>query len=399
MTTTRILRRVVPALAALLASAAAAAVPAAAQSGDPRIDAVRAALDVLDDHAQPAPCDQQPDPARWEHAGTPDQGRAEPLISAHRGALTLAPENTLASYEYAFAFGVPLVEVDVQQTKDGRFVALHDSTVDRTTDGTGEISTLTYDEVRRLNAADYEPWKGTEFDPSRVASLEEVLALARRVGAGIELDIKGSVAEEGELAQLVESYGLIEESIFNSGDVRIMQAAPGARFIYNRDLWEPPFLLWEIARIVPVFGSRLDEYTPESIAAIHDGCGVVMPHVYDQGPEQEVAQYLQARSIGADGAQTNQPERIVAAAGRPVQSRIVTRVEGASARVCLVDADHGLGFPTKRIELRKPSARATLTAGLGGCAELPGPAWRGATASFAGDGAVLASAARVAPVP
>ncbi len=45
------------------------------------------------------------------------------LISAHRGAYTLAPENTLQSYEYAFAYGVDLVEVDVQQTKDGKFVA------------------------------------------------------------------------------------------------------------------------------------------------------------------------------------------------------------------------------------------------------------------------------------
>jgi glycerophosphoryl diester phosphodiesterase len=398
MTTTRTLRRLVPTLAALLACAAGAATPAAAQT-DPRIDAVRGALDVLDGYAVRPACDQQPDPARWEQAGTPDQGLADLLISAHRGALTLAPENTLASYEYAFAFGVPLVEVDIQQTRDGRFVALHDSTVDRTTNGTGEISTLAYDEVRRLNAADYEPWEGTEFDPSQVASLEEVLALAKRVGGGLELDIKGSVTEEGELAELVDSYGLIEGSIFNSGDVRILQAAPGARLIYNRDDWEPPFLLWEIARVVPVFGSRLDEYTPEAIAAIHDGCGVVMPHAYDAGPEQEVAQYLQARAIGADGVQTNQPERIVAAAGRRVGSRIVTRFAGRATRVCLVNARNGLGFPTKRIELRKSSARATLTAGLGGCAELPGPAWRGATASFAGDGAVLASAARLAPLP
>jgi glycerophosphoryl diester phosphodiesterase len=183
MPTTRTLRRLVPTLAALVACASAAA-PAAAQSGDPRIDAIRAAIDVLDDYAQPPACDQQPDPARWEHAGTPDRGRADPLISAHRGALTLAPENTVASYEYAFAFGVPLVEVDVQQTRDGRFVALHDSTVDRTTNGTGEVSSLTYDEIRSLDAADYEPWKDTEFDPSQVASLDEVLALAKRVGGG-----------------------------------------------------------------------------------------------------------------------------------------------------------------------------------------------------------------------
>ncbi|MEQ4209527.1 glycerophosphodiester phosphodiesterase family protein [Actinopolymorpha sp. B9G3] len=81
------------------------------------------------------------------------------MISAHRGALTLAPENTLKSYEYAFAYGVELVEVDVQQTRDGRFVALHDSTVDRTTNGTGNIADLTFEQARSLNAADYDPWR------------------------------------------------------------------------------------------------------------------------------------------------------------------------------------------------------------------------------------------------
>ena len=150
---------------------------------DPRVIAVRAGRSTqLDDLVQRPPCNQTPEPARWLNAGTPDTGLANPLISAHRGALTLAPENTLQSYEYAFAFGVDLVEVDIQQTKDGKFVALHDSTVDRTTNGTGSISTFTFDEVRALNAADYEPWKGSAYDPAQVASLEEVLALAKRVG-------------------------------------------------------------------------------------------------------------------------------------------------------------------------------------------------------------------------
>jgi glycerophosphoryl diester phosphodiesterase len=384
-------RRLVPTLTAAIAACALAAAPAAAQSGDPRIDAYRAALDVLDEHVDRPACDQQPDPARWLEAGTPDTGLADPLISAHRGALTLAPENTIWSYEYAFAYGVDLVEVDVQQTRDGRFVALHDETVDRTTDGTGNIADLTYAEVRRLNAADYEPWKGSEFDPAKVASLEEVLALARRVGGGIELDIKGSVTEEGRLAELVGRYGLIEESIFNSADVRILMAEPGARLIYNRDDWEPPFLMYEIGRVFAVFGSRLDEYTPEAIAAVHDACGVVMPHAYDAGPEQEVAQFHQARAIGADGVQTNQPDRIVAAAGQ----RAPARIEGDKRSVCLVNARNRLGFPTKQIELFKGRRSATVTAGLGGCADLPGRNWRNAFALFAGDDAVKPAWGRV----
>jgi glycerophosphoryl diester phosphodiesterase len=378
------MRRRLAAAAVVAAAVLGFAQPAAAQSQEEQIAFVRQALAVLDDYAVRPACDQQADPARWLTAVPPDSGRANPVISAHRGALELAPENTVWSYEYAFAYGVDLVEVDVQQTSDGRFVALHDSTVDRTTNGTGEISELTYAEVRALNAADYEPWKGTEFDPAQVASLEEVLALAARVGGGLELDIKGSVTEEGRLAELVEQYGLIEESIFNSGDIRILQVAPNANMIYNRDRWEPPFLIYEIGKVFSVFGSRLDEYTPEAVAAAHDACAIVMPHAYDAGPEQEVAQFHAARAIGADGVQTNQPDAIVAAAGLAAPARL----DDTGAELCLTNAENRLGFPTKELELRKGWRTATLTTGLGGCVDIPGGKWKGAHANFAGDGSV-----------
>lgn len=386
-----ILRRALPVLAAGLACAAPPAALAQSPSPEQRIAQVRAGLDVLDDFAVRPPCAAQPRPERWTSATPPDRGRADPVISAHRGALTLAPENTIESYQYAFAYGVDLVEVDIQQTKDGRFVALHDDTVDRTTEGTGSIRDLTYAEVRRLNAADYAPWKGGEFDPARIIPVEDVMRLAARVGGGLELDIKASVTEEGELAELVESYGLVEESIFNSADVRILQAAPGANLIYNRDRFESPSLIHEIGQVFSVFGSRLDEYTPESIAAAHDACGIVMPHAYDEGPAEEVAQFELARSIGADGVQTNQPALILAAAGQPAPSRLRSR----NGELCLVSAEHRLGFPQKAIELRRGRKTTTLTTGYGGCVEVPTPGWRNASALFAGDGSVRPAAAVV----
>jgi glycerophosphoryl diester phosphodiesterase len=382
------------AVAALAAAAFVGTQPASAQEQppeDPRIEEVRRHLDVLDDSAVRPPCDQQPDPERWSSASPPDRGSPDPVISAHRGALTLAPENTLWSYEYAFAYGVDLVEVDIQQTEDGRFVALHDATVDRTTDGTGAVNTLTYDEVRALNAADYEPWKGGEFDPARVASVEEVLALAARVGGGLELDIKGSVTDEDRLAELVQRHGLIEESVFNSADARIFAVAPGANLIYNRDTFEPPALVYEIALVFGYFGSRLDEYSPESIAAVHDGCGIVMPHAYDAGPENEVAQFHQGRAIGADGVQTNQPDAIIAAAGMPAASRL----RADEDRVCLTSARHHLGFPGKQVEVRGDGSTATLLTGKGGCAALPLGDWAGARVTFAGDGSVLPSSTEI----
>ena len=373
-------------LAVLAAAALVCAQPANAQDPpeDPRIAQVRAHLDLLDDTAIRPPCDQQPEPGRWQSAVPADVGSPDPVISAHRGALTLAPENTLWSYEYAFAYGVDLVEVDIQQTADGRFVALHDATVDRTTDGTGAVDTLTYDEVRALNAADYEPWRGGEFDPAQVASVEEVLALAARVGGGLELDIKGSVTDEHRLAELVAAYGLIEESIFNSADPRILAVAPQANLIYNRDRFEPPALMYEIAQVFAVFGSRLDEYTPEAVAAVHDACAIVMPHAYDAGPDQEVAQYHQARAIGADGVQTNQPAAIVAAAGMPAAARL----SAGDDAVCLTSRRFSLGFPGKLVELRHGAWTALLRTGKGGCAALPPGDWRRARASFDGDGSV-----------
>lgn len=387
------------AVATLTAGLATGSIAAHADD-DPRVDEVRQILAQLKPLANPPVCDQQPEPERWVHAGTPDKGSDNVIISAHRGANTLAPENTLKSYEYAFAYGVDLVEVDVQQTKDGKFVSLHDSTVDRTTNGTGEISDLTYDEVRALNAADYEPWKGTTYEPAQIASLEEILALAQRVGGGLELDIKASVTEEGKVAELVKKYGLIEESIFNSGDPRIFVAAPDARVIYNRNDWEPSYLIYEIAQLAKVHGSNLAEYTPESIVAAHDACAVVLPHAYDAGPDQEVAQFQLARSMGADGVQTNQPALIVAAAGEAVDSKIVTRRQNGHAAgdlVCLVNAANDLGFPGKTLHLAKGNGKksADLVTGDGGCATVPARNLRGAKVSFAGDGAVHAAAGRV----
>jgi hypothetical protein len=103
------------------------------------------------------------------------------------------------------------------------------------------------------------------------------------------------------------------------------------------------------------------------------------------------------RAIGADGVQTNQPDRIVAAAGQPAPSRLVTRAARHTLEVCLVNARNRRGFPTKRIELRKGRRSIELTAGAGGCADAPGWRWLGAVARFAGDDAVRPSWGLVLP--
>jgi glycerophosphoryl diester phosphodiesterase len=97
---------------------------------------------------------------------------------AHRGAsgTGLAPENTLAAFEQAIQLGTDLVELDIHATLDGRIVVLHDSKLDRTTDRQGEVSQLSFAEVR---AADAGAWCSPAFAGQRVPALEEVLELAR----------------------------------------------------------------------------------------------------------------------------------------------------------------------------------------------------------------------------
>src|SRR5688572_713632 len=139
------------------------------------------------------PCEETPEPQRWLDAGSPDRGRKKPIIAVHRGAAELAPENTLDAYRYALAYEVEMVEVDVQQTADHRFVAFHDLDVAAKTNGTGSFPLLTFDQARALNVADNDKWRSSEYDPSRMPSLEEVLELVSDAKAGIMFDLKESV--------------------------------------------------------------------------------------------------------------------------------------------------------------------------------------------------------------
>ncbi len=75
-----------------------------------------------------------------------------PLVIAHQGGEHLAPSNTMIAFEQAVEMGVDVLETDIHITKDGHLVAIHDPTVDRTTNGQGEVAALTLEEVKQLDA-------------------------------------------------------------------------------------------------------------------------------------------------------------------------------------------------------------------------------------------------------
>ncbi|QKX50907.1 glycerophosphodiester phosphodiesterase [Planococcus glaciei] len=104
---------------------------------------------------------------------------------AHRGASGHAPENTMGAFQKGFEMKADYIEIDVQMTKDGELVVIHDTTVDRTTNGTGKVGSLTFEEIRQLDAGS---WFSESYAGEKVPTFEEVIdAFRGKVGILIEL--------------------------------------------------------------------------------------------------------------------------------------------------------------------------------------------------------------------
>ena len=97
-------------------------------------------------------------------------------VAAHRGWSAEYPENTMIAFQKAIEVGVDQIETDVRVTKDGELVLIHDKVVDRTTNGTGLIKDLTYEQLQQLDAGS---WKGEEFVGTRIPKLVELMELVK----------------------------------------------------------------------------------------------------------------------------------------------------------------------------------------------------------------------------
>ncbi len=127
------------------------------------------------------------------------------LLIGHRGAMSLAPENTMVSFARAYELGCDLIETDIHLSRDGVLVLMHDADVARTTGGAGCIEEMSLQEIRRLDAGG---WYGEAFRGERVPLLSELLDWAR-TRIPLIIEIKGNSLpavgiEAALLAQLRE---------------------------------------------------------------------------------------------------------------------------------------------------------------------------------------------------
>lgn len=138
------------------------------------------------------------------------------LVWAHRGASGYAPENTIFAFEKAIEMGADGIELDVQLTKDGELVVIHDETIDRTSDGSGWVKDFTYAELSRYHYNKKHP----ECKSAAIPTLQEVYALIKPTVLTVNVELKtGRVfypeIEERVLA-LTERMGMGERVTYSS---------------------------------------------------------------------------------------------------------------------------------------------------------------------------------------
>ncbi|BDM68052.1 hydrolase [Streptomyces nigrescens] len=251
--------------------------------------------------------------------------RNTPVTVAHRGASSYAPENTLASIDEAARLGFEWVENDVQRTKDGELVILHDNSLARTTNvktvfpdrSPWNVSDFTLKEIEKLDAGS---WFAPKFEGERVPTLEDYMdeveendqsllmeLKSPELYPGIELQTLRELRRVGWLDREHVRHRLIIQS-FNADAIKTVHTVrPDVRtgFLGNPSVADLPKYAKYCDQINPVH----TVVTPEYVAAVH---GLRGPHrrpldLYTWTVD-DAATAVKVAGLGVDGIITNKPD-------------------------------------------------------------------------------------------
>ena len=229
--------------------------------------------------------------------------RATPLLCGHRGSAATHPENTLVSFEAALDAGCAAIELDAHVTADSRLAVIHDATVDRTTDGTGEVGAMTLAQLRELDAREGE----------RVPRLDDVLELCRSRGAIALVELKSAFDRWPDASELVadaaERCAMRGSALLLAFDHRHLaharEATPWlARVPLMDSVPEDPIALLD-SLDAEAIAPRWDAVDARLCERVHDaGRRVVTWTVDDERAAVRLAE------IGVDVIVTNDPARV-----------------------------------------------------------------------------------------
>lgn len=223
-------------------------------------------------------------------------------VVAHRGAHQGIPENTLAAYRKAIELGVDYVEIDLRTTKDGRFVSVHNSTVDDYTGGVkGAVNEMTFDELRALNIGSR---VGPEWASERIPAFEEILELCKGK-VGIYLDLK--FADPVKVIEILRAYGMEKSTLwYTSPPVHIKLKEICPECIPMPDPGVELLLPKLLERIEPVVvAATWDNFSKSFVDTCHAaGAKVIVD-------ESDPSCWQQAFDWKTDGIQTDSPKELI----------------------------------------------------------------------------------------
>ncbi len=163
----------------------------------------------------------------------------QPVVFAHRGASAHAPENTMAAFQLALEQGAPAIEFDVKLSADGHVVVIHDQTVNRTTNATGNVAKLPLEALRELDAGS---WFGPQFQGEKIPTLHEVFAtFGKALLMNVELTNYATPFDAlvPKVADLVQKYGVERNLWFSSfyphnlmRAARLLPSVPRAQLLW-----------------------------------------------------------------------------------------------------------------------------------------------------------------------
>jgi glycerophosphoryl diester phosphodiesterase len=257
-------------------------------------------------------------------------------IIAHRGASGLAPEHTIAAYDKAIELGADYLELDVQRSKDGVLVIIHDANLDRTARGpssncTGLVASKT---LAQLETCDVGVWFAlgdlflprAEFIGLRIPTLDEVLGRYRSTARfyietknpemypGIEADIVALLKKHG-IAAGTEPMPTVFIESFSSASLLAVHALdstiPLVQLFDGQTTGSIAGQLDQVKSYATAIGLDKNDVTTGLIDASHARCLQVHPYVVDDGDEM-----LSLLAMGVDGIFTNRPDRLRIAIGQ-----------------------------------------------------------------------------------
>lgn len=259
----------------------------------------------------------------------PDEPSLNPnrtLNIAHRGASGHAPEHTLAAYELGEKMHGDYIEVDLQMTKDGVLIAMHDEKVNRTTDGTGYVKDFTLNEIKQLDAGSWFNKKHPEktnpaYEGLKVPTLEEVI---QKFGRGARYYIETKSPEvypgmEEELLRILNKYKLIGPNApsskvliqsFSDESLSIVHSLnPNIPLIQLISYSEPASItdeeLDEIAEYAIGIGASHTKIDREYVQKVRDHN--LLMHPYTVNTKEDMNKVL---DWGVTGMFTNYPDRL-----------------------------------------------------------------------------------------